>query len=267
MSFRSGLRATPTIYKVAFSEAIAYRAEMIVWALSSSMPFVMLAMWSAVAADGPVGRFTAAGFGAYFLCTFIVRQLTGAWVAWQMNFEVRTGVMSMRLLRPVHPIWHFGVENAAYLPMRIAVSLPIAVILLVVLGRDAVSSSTLMWGMWLLAVVGAWWINFLASAAVGTLSLYMEQSIRVMDVWFLLYSLFSGYLIPVELFPGWIRPAIEWLPFRFIIDVPVQIMTGAVTVEEGAQLLLGQWTWVGVFLAVTLLLWKSGLKRFGAYGG
>ncbi|HLT29100.1 MAG TPA: ABC-2 family transporter protein, partial [Myxococcaceae bacterium] len=118
-----------------------------------------------------------------------------------------------------------------------------------------------------LAVVGAWWINFLASAAVGTLSLYMEQSIRVMDVWFLLYSLFSGYLIPVELFPGWIRPAIEWLPFRFIIDVPVQIMTGAVTVEEGAQLLLGQWTWVGVFLAVTLLLWKSGLKRFGAYGG
>ena len=62
-------------------------------------------------------------------------------------------------------------------------------------------------------------------------------------------------------------PIIEWLPFRFIIDVPVQIMTGAVTVEEGAQLLLGQWTWVGVFLAVTLLLWKSGLKRFGAYGG
>src|SRR5690606_31389011 len=198
---------------------------MIVWALSSSMPFVMLAMWSAVAADGPVGRFTAAGFGAYFLCTFIVRQLTGNWVAWQMNFEVRTGAMSARLLKPIHPIWHFGMENVSFMPMKLVIALPVAVLLLATLGREALSADWMLWGIWLFALVGAWGINFLASAAIGALSLFLSQSIKVMDVWFVCFSLFSGYLIPVELFPSWALPVVEVLPFRFIIGFPVQLMT------------------------------------------
>src|SRR3974390_1661893 len=104
MSVRSTVRALPTLFRVGFAEAVAYRAEMLVWVLSTTMPLIMLALWSAVAADAPVGRFGQRDFVAYFLATFIVRQLTGAWVAWQMSFEVRTGSLSMRLLRPVHPM-------------------------------------------------------------------------------------------------------------------------------------------------------------------
>ena len=97
---RKSARALPTLMKVGFLEAVAYRAELLVWVLSTTMPLIMLALWSAVARDAPVGRFGQTDFVAYFLATFIVRQLTGAWVAWQMSFEVRTGTLSMRLLRP-----------------------------------------------------------------------------------------------------------------------------------------------------------------------
>src|SRR6185503_12640490 len=70
------LRAYPTLLRIGFAEAVAYRAELLVWMLTTTMPLVSLALWSAVAAAAPVGRFTQQGFAAYFLATLIVRQLT-----------------------------------------------------------------------------------------------------------------------------------------------------------------------------------------------
>lgn len=72
------LRAIPTLLKVGFAEAVAYRAEMVVWLLSTNMPLVMLALWTAVARDAPVGRFGQRDFVAYYLATLVVRLLTGA---------------------------------------------------------------------------------------------------------------------------------------------------------------------------------------------
>jgi hypothetical protein len=40
------LRALPTLLKVGFAEAVAYRAEFVVWLLSTNMTLVMLALWT-----------------------------------------------------------------------------------------------------------------------------------------------------------------------------------------------------------------------------
>ncbi|NRD47887.1 ABC transporter permease, partial [Corallococcus exiguus] len=49
MSLRTALKALPTMLRIGFSEAVAYRAEMIIWVLATTMPLIMLALWSAVA--------------------------------------------------------------------------------------------------------------------------------------------------------------------------------------------------------------------------
>ena len=85
MSFARTARALPTLLRVGFAEALAYRAEMLVWILSTTMPLVMLALFSAVDEGGPLGRFDEAGFAAYFLATFIVRQFTACWASWEIN--------------------------------------------------------------------------------------------------------------------------------------------------------------------------------------
>ncbi len=202
MSVRSTVRALPTLFRVGFAEMVAYRAEMLVWVLATTMPLVMLALWSAVAHDAPVGRFDQQDFVAYFLATFIVRQLTGAWVAWQLNFEVRTGTLAMRLLRPIHPMVSYAVENLAAIPLRMVVSLPVAVLALVLTGASRLPRDPLLWVVFLLSLLGGWLITFLANAGIGTLALWTGSSVKVMDVWLALFMVFSGYLIPVELFPA-----------------------------------------------------------------
>ena len=140
------------------------------------MPLIMLALWSTVARDAPVGRFDQADFVAYFLATFVVRQLTGAWVAWQLSFEVRTGTLAMRLLRPLHPHGLLrGGEPGGDSPADDhrasgggAGPAP---------GRRLAARrrTPLLWTVFLLSLLGSWLITFLANAAIGTLGALDRQ--------------------------------------------------------------------------------------------
>ncbi len=267
MSIRSNLRALPTLMRIGFAEAVAYRAEMLVWILSTTMPLVMLALWSAVAREAPVGRFDQADFVAYFLVTFIIRQLTSSWVGWEINFEVRTGALSMKLLRPLPLVVGYAVENLAALPMRVLVAFPVAAVALATVGSHFLPSDGWMWAFAMLSIVGGWLVGYLSQFCMGALCFFMQSSIKVMEVWFTFFMLFSGYLFPLELLPDWMRTATHAMPFRYQIGLPVELLTSLHDRQSALWALGIQWTWVAALGALALLLWRSGLKRFAAYGG
>lgn len=266
-SLRTTAKAMPTVLRVGLAEAVAYRAEMLVWVLSTTMPLVMMALWTAVARDAPIGRFGQKEFVGYFLATFIVRQLTGSWAAWQMNFEIRQGTLSMRLLRPFSPIIAWAVEHLAAIPLRVAVAIPVAMIMLVSVGGGQFPGTPALWVVWLVSVFGGWVLTFLAGICIGALAFFMESSLKVMDVWLATYMVFSGYFIPIELFPTAMRRVLEWLPWRYQIGFPVEVFTGRHPLPEALWLLGAQWLWVAGMGLTAWGLWKFGVKRFAAYGG
>lgn len=267
MSMRNTVRAFPTMLRVGFSEALAYRAELLVWVLSTTMPFIMMALWTAVAREAPVGPLNQKDFVGYFLGTFVVRQLTGAWAAWQINYEVRQGTLAMRLLRPISPLWAYAAENLGAVPMRIMVAVPVAVFSVLVVGQNAVPPHWWGWPLLLVALLGGWLITFLANVCIGTMSLFMESSQHVMDVWLVLFFILSGYMFPVAVLPEWVKGGVNWLPFRYQIGLPVEVMTGAHPLEETLGLIARQWIWVLLLGTLAVTLWRRGLRRFAAYGG
>lgn len=267
MSLRSTMHAFPTLLRVGFAESVAYRAEIFVWVLSTTMPLVMLALWTSVARDGPVGRYGEPQFAAYFLGTFIVRQLTGCWIFWEMTFAIRNGTLGMRLLRPVSPLAAYTAEALASMPTRLLVSIPVTAVALVVLGSHGFTHDPALWACWVGAITGSWLVTLLVNLIVGCASFFVESSLKLMDLWLVLFFALSGYLVPIELFPRRLQVVVAWLPFRFQIGFPVELMTGAHDRPEALTLLACQWTWVAALLGVTLLAWSRGLKRFAAYGG
>jgi len=260
-------RAFPTLMRIGFAEAVAYRAEMFVWILATTMPLVMLAFWNAVAHEAPIGRFGEAQFTAYFLVTFIVRQLTGSWVSWEINFEIRQGTMAMRLLRPIHPAWSYVTENVAAIPLRMLVALPVAVVALFVVGRAQLANSLFLWVIWIVSLVGGWAISFFTNFAIGALAFRMESSLKVMDAWIAATFVFSGYLIPIELFPPTLRTIADCLPFRYQIGFPVEVAVGAHSVRQASIMLGEQWAFVVVLFLVARAIWNDGVRRYVAFGG
>lgn len=267
MSVRAGVRAFPALLKIGFAEAVAYRAELLIWILTSTMPLIMLALWSTVAAEGNVGRFGQAELTTYFLSTFIVRQLAASWTCWEINFEVRLGRLSMRLLRPVHPIVAYAAEGLAALPLRLAISFPIALWALISLGADHVALGVQQWLLFAVSIIGAWLLTFFVNIAIGSLSFFMESSIKLMDVYLAAYFVFSGYVVPLELFPTWLRTAIDVMPFRYQLGLPVEILCGQHDIHQTLALLSQQWLFVAFVALLSTFMWKRGVAHFEAFGG
>jgi ABC-2 type transport system permease protein len=261
------LQAIAALLRVGVLEAIAYRGEVLVWMLTTTMPLVMLALFGAVAREGAIGRYGEPQLVAYFLATFIVRQLTSSWVSWQINAEVRDGTLATRLLRPVHPLYAYGAESAASIPMRAAIALPVAVVLLFTAGPSQLAHDPVVWLLWAVSLAGAFLLSLFVAFAIGALAFFLEQSTKVMDVWLAFFFVFSGYLVPVDLFPPAVRGALDWLPFRYQIGLSVELMTGAHGAAAGAALVARQWGFVALAALAAVLLWRRGLGRFAAHGG
>jgi len=260
------LKAYPQLLRTGFAEAVAYRAEFLIWMFSTNMPLVMLALWAAVARSGPVGAYTQKGFAAYYLATLLVRLLTGSWVVWEMTMEIRSGTLALRLLRPIHPLLAYSAENLAAVPMRSIVAIPLIVIFLWNV-RDQLAGDPLIWVLLAPALLGAWLLTFLVMAIIGTLGLWLESATSLFEAWLGISSILSGYLIPLDLFPGSVRAVALVLPFRFLLSFPVELALGRVDRAQALLLLAAQWGYVAVALLATRTLWRAGLRRYAAYGG
>jgi ABC-2 type transport system permease protein len=261
------VRLYPALLRVGFAEAIAYRSEFLVWMLTNTLPLVMMALWVAVADDGKIGRFDSTDFVAYFLCTLVTRMLSGAWVVWEIVMEVRQGTLAQRLLRPIPPILAYSAQNLAALPLRIAVAFPIVVILLLTTARERVTGDAALLSIFAVSVIGAWLINFISMVAIGAMAFFLESALGLFGLWWALLSVFSGYVVPLELFPSGLRQIADVLPFRFMIGYPVEVLTGRVDVGEALVLLGAQWGWVVGLGLLAWGAWRLGLRRFAAFGG
>ncbi len=256
----------PTMLRIGVAETVAYRAEFLVWVLTTTLPLVMLSLWSTVAAEAPFRGYTSKDFVAYYLANLIVRQLTSSWVGWQISEEIRTGSMAMRLLRPIHPYFAFAFSHLAALPFRSVIALPIAVALLASSGASTLTTDPAQLGFVAISVALAWLITFSVLFALGALAFFLTKSMALMNLYFGLFSLLSGYLMPLELMPGWIARIAAWSPFRFMLSAPVELLVKSHSTEDALILLGKQGLWAVATTVLALVVWNRGVRRFEAVG-
>jgi len=265
----AAIRAFPTLLRIGVAETVAYRAEFLVWILTTTLPLVMLALWTTVASEngGQFAGYTSSQYVAYYLATLIVRNVTGSWVAWQISEEIRQGTMSMRLLRPMHPFFSFAASHIAAIPFRGVVALPIAVALLLSSGSSSLTTHPIQLAMLLPSIALAWIVTFAILFAIGALAFWITKSFAIFTLYFGLYNLLTGYLLPIKLMPAWITRIATYSPFPAMLSSPVRIMTEDLGTPDTLQIVAAQAGWAVATIALALYVWKLGIKRFEAVGG
>ena len=255
-------QAVPTLWRVAVAGIVAYRAEMVIWILSATLPLVMLALWDAASAAGPLAGFGQAEFARYFTVTMVVRQLTGSWIVWELNYAVRSGSLSPQLLRPVNPLVYNLFETLAAVPWRLLVLVPLLGALVV--WRPDVVFVPEAWrvALFLVSVCLAFGVAWLVQALFGMLAFWFEEAMGVFSVHFALWSFFSGYIVPMALLPGWVAAVARWMPFYASLGVPVDVLLG----RAGWSDVAAQAGWVVVLALSARAMWARGIRRYGAVG-
>jgi ABC-2 type transport system permease protein len=76
----------------------------------------------------------------------------------------------------------------------------------------------------------------------------------------------GGMLAPLDVFPPTVAAIARYLPFRYMLSFPVEMLLGKASLSD---VLIGFGIivfWVIAFAALARFLWQRGLRQFGAFG-
>ncbi len=252
-----------TFLSVYYAHMLEYRAELIFWVLSGSLPLILMGVWTQAAQRGNFGL-AAVDFTRYFLAVFLVRQLSVVWVIWDFEREVVEGKLSPRLLQPIDPIWHHVgrhiSERIARMPFVIFL-----VLLFFLLYPQAFWIPNL--GhllLFLFASVIAFALRFIIQYTFAMFAFWTERANALENLWFLFYLFLSGYIAPLEVFPETLQQIVLLTPFPYLIHFPAAILVGVpVDLGRGFLSTIG---WFLVFLGLNRIFWRLGLKQYSGMG-
>jgi ABC-2 type transport system permease protein len=259
------LRVLWACFVAAYGFNTQYRTEFLLYMLSGVTPLLMMFVWISISETGAIGHRGTTWFAAYFLVAYGIRQFNPIWLTRELDQEVRLGQLSAHLMRPVNPYWRLLAWHASDMAIRgPIVFLFVPVALWISGGYAELSFENL--PFFLLAVVAGILLHFHMEYLLGLTAFWTDQSLAFEGFYFMLFSLLGGLVVPVELFPQAVRDLILLTPFPYIFGFPAQIALG---VPGDAALLRGlliQGGWLVVLGGLGQLLWRRGLRRYGAAG-
>ena len=256
-------RKARTLLLAHYAHMLEYRAEIFLWALSNSLPIILMGVWIQASSKGNFD-FTPQEFARYFFSVFIVRQLTTIWVIWEFEREILEGKLSFRLLQPIDPVWHHVARHVAEKMTR----LPLIILfcgLFFVLYPDAAWIPQLShFLLGIIAIALAFILRFAIQYTFAMLAFWTERASAIQQFWFLFYIFLSGTIAPLEVFPDGVRQVVEWTPFPYMMHFPAILLMG-LPVEFGKSVLI-MFGWAIAFLLLNRWLWRKGLKQYSGMG-
>jgi ABC-2 type transport system permease protein len=256
-------KLSKTLLTTQYAYMVEYRAELILWALSGSLPIILMGVWNQ-AANGGQFPLSSMEFVRYFLAVFLVRQLTVVWVIWEFEKEVIQGLLSPKLLQPLDPVWH---HVAGHLGERLA-RLPF------VLGLMTLGFVLYPHSFWLpslqdlvvftIVIIITFTLRFLIQYTFALFAFWTERASAIEQFWLIFYVFLSGLVAPLEVFPPTLKSILMWTPFPYMVHFPSAILVGLpVNVGQGI-LVMG--LWVLIFWLINRWLWKKGLSQYSGMG-
>lgn len=234
-----------------------------IWLLPS---IVSLFIWLAVSANGTVRGYQRNDFIVYYLAFLLIYQFVNTSTHWTVGELIRSGGFSIWLLRPLPPFYEPIAHDIA---VKI-VSMPFAFLVTVILAlflHPVIPLNAIHFILFIPVVFLALMIRFLLGYALSLLSLWDNGTWIVSNLNEVVLFFFSGQVAPLAFLPGVLQQLALFLPYRYVLGFPVEVLIGK-TDDAAIWLGLGiQIIWVGVLVAACLWLWKQGVRRYVALGG
>ncbi|AFY41875.1 ABC-2 family transporter protein [Nostoc sp. PCC 7107] len=257
------IRKTFTFLSVYNAYMMEFRAELILWVLSGSLPIILMGVWMQAAQGGKFGL-SSVDFSRYFLTVFVVRQMTVAWVIWEFEKEVVEGKLSPKLLQPIDPVWHHVASHLAERFTRIPFTILLTALFFTLYPQALWLPNLGQVSLFTLAVVLAFILRFVIQYTFAMLAFWTERASALESFWFLFFLFLSGMIAPLNVFPEYIRNIVLFTPFPYLIDFPASILVGLpVDIARGFLCMIG---WIMIFLGANRLLWRAGLKQYSGMG-
>lgn len=257
------------LIRIRFLMMLAYRVNyysgIVIYAVNIGAYYFF---WKAIYGEQEViGGFTLAQMTTYVAVTWMARAFYFNNLDREIANEVRDGSVAIQFIRPyvyllVKLFQGFG-EGLFRLTLFMTPGLVVVCLIFPIeLPRDP--------EVWLLyaAMLGmSFIINAQLNLLTGMAAFFIENIDGLIRMKRVFIDLFSGLLVPIALFPGWLAAASEWLPFQAIAYLPSAVFTGRTSGGEALAAIGLQAVWAVLLIVPIIVMWRAARRRLFVQGG
>lgn len=262
------LRAYAALSRASYRRQRAYGAANIAGLLTNGFfgvvrSFVFIALYQA--------RPVAAGYDLMDALTYvwITQSLIMPVYMWnwqEIALTVRTGDVVTDLARPLNYFGYWLSRDLGRAAYHILFRM-VPTILMGLLLFHIELPGPREWPLFALALLLAVVVSFCLRFIVNLSAFWLSDIRGVNSMLMLIVNLLSGFIVPVEFLPSWLRTAAELLPFASIIHVPVQLFLRRATELDALGLIAGQAIWVSILGTVAGLTLRAARRKLVIQGG
>jgi ABC-2 type transport system permease protein len=249
-------------------EETIYRAELIVSFICSIITLsVWFFMWSAIfKASGldVIKGLTLPMMLTYISINSVLHFYNRSAIEYWIEDDVRTGFISILMTKPIsYPIYYLFRDIGRLLFSLITKGIPMILIAIFFIGVSAPSSP-----LFFVSAALSFFINFLILFLVGMTSFWSAGSIwGIRFTRSIISDIMSGSMIPILLFPEWLKQIAYLLPFQAIYSTPLLIYIGQTVGSEIFKSMLLQLFWIAVLSVAVVVVWKKAERKTISQGG
>lgn len=255
--------------KATIDSNVTYRGAIVVWMLISLIRTgIALLMWLA-SSNAVIGGYTREEIISYY----IVIMFAEWFLMWNpfhpIAEEIRSGYILTLLIKPVNYAKSWFAKEAGFKTTAMGILAVAATAVFGMLKALNLEIKLIPGWDWILlfpAVAAGIIISFFITMSMVTLAFWFTEVEYVNFMFWTVFIFLGGLWMPVSFLPPWAKSINMFLPLRYELSFPVEILFHK---TAGAEL------WISMILAgfwsvalwsLYMFLWKKGVKAYSAFG-
>jgi ABC-2 type transport system permease protein len=252
--------------------AMEYRANFLLSMVSAVFPiFIQYFLWTAIyrgSGNAAINGYTYAQIIIYTVIASIVSRLVRTGFEYEVNDDIKNGGLNKFIVKPID---YFTYKLACFIGQKL-----VQTIMIILLAAGIFFFLYLRFGFiitpdrlvcFFCSLLLAFLLNFVIFFTVGTVAFWLLEIGFLFEAVRIVIIAMSGGIFPLDIFGAGVTRVLHWMPFKYTINFPVEIINGKLDSTAWRQGLLIQAAWVFVFTLVSRRLWAFGTRRHTAVGG
>ena len=229
--------------------------------------YVYLALWDQKPDAGGYDATDAVTYvwlGQAMLMTVMV---WGGGATDDLSDRIRTGDVALDLYRPVPLIGWYAAQDLGRAAYHLLARGVAPTLFGALLFDIRFPGSVAAWAGFLVSIPLAVMVSFAVRFLVASTAFWLLDAAGPATIAFTLTVFFSGFTVPLVIFPGWTRDVVMALPWAAYLQIPADIWLGQ---REGWGLVGGlalQAGWAVVLLGVCALVLRQATRKVVVQGG
>lgn len=255
--------------RIRFLTMLAYRVNyysgIIIYAINIGAYYFL---WKAIyGTQETLAGFTLAQMTTYVAVSWMARSFYFNNLDREIANDIRDGSVAIQLIRPYSYLFVKMMQGFGEGLFRMLLFMVPGMIIVCLVFPVKLPTDPMTWIIYLVMLLFSFLINSQINILTGLFAFFVENNDGMMRMKRVLVDLFSGVLIPIAFFPGWLESVMKWLPFQAITYLPSAVFTGRTPLNQAYGVMGLQVAWFAILLIPIWLVWRAALQRLFVQGG